>query len=178
MKAVEWEGKPFSVTVKSVPIPTIKNKTDAIIRVTSAGICGSDLHYFHGRNNASVPLTLGHEIVGIVDSIGSDVSLLNVGDRVIVNLEINETTLDGRLETIGAVGIGGLPGLEELNGGQAEFIRVPFASDNCIVLPKGTEHELDYVLLADIFPTSNFALDSAGFQFGDVVAVFGAGECL
>jgi threonine dehydrogenase-like Zn-dependent dehydrogenase len=103
--------------------------------------------------------------------------LLNVGDRVVVSLEINETTLDGGLETIGALGIGGLPELEELNGGQAEFRRVPFASDNCIVLAKGTEHELDYVLLADIFPTSNFALDSAGFQFGDVVAVFGVGEC-
>jgi hypothetical protein len=176
MKAVEWEGKPFSMTVKSFPIPRILKPQDAIIRCTSSGICGSDLHVFHGRIPAKLPMTMGHEVVGIVHSIGEQVQDLKVGDRVIVSAVINEDLLDGETQLVGGLGFGTFPGIEQFNGGQAGFVRVPFATDNCILLPKGTKHELDYVLLADIFPTANWALDSSGFQFGDVVVVFGAGK--
>ncbi|KAG0652516.1 putative zinc-type alcohol dehydrogenase [Hyphodiscus hymeniophilus] len=175
MKAVEWEGKPFSMTVKSIPVPRIINPQDAVIRCTSSGICGSDLHVFHGRIPAILPMTMGHEVVGIVHSIGEQVQDLKVGDRVIVSAVINEDLLDGETKLLGGLAFGTYPGIEQFNGGQAAFVRVPFATDNCILLPQGTKHELDYVLLADIFPTANWALDASGFTFGDVVVVFGAG---
>ena len=177
MKAVEFDGKPFSMTVKHLPVPKIAHPTDAIIRITSTGICGSDLHFFHGRLPVAPPMTMGHEIVGVVHSIGNKVHDLKLGDRVIVSAAIFEDELDGNDVLVGGLGFGNaFPGIDQLNGGQAEFVRVPFASDNLLLLPPGKEHELDYVLLADIFPTSNWALDCAGFVFGDVVVVFGAGE--
>ena len=178
MKAVEFNNQPFSMKVKTVPIPKITSPTDAVIRVTSSGICGSDLHTFHGRIPVKPPMIMGHEIVGIVHTIGSKVQDLKVGDRVIVSAVIFDDGLDGDDAEIGGLGFGTLPGVEQFNGGQAGFVRVPFASDNLLLLPAGQEHELDYVLLADIFPTANWALDCAGFVFGDVVVVFGAGECL
>lgn len=176
MKAVEWEGKPFSVSVKALPIPKVTKPTDAIIRCTTSGICGSDLHIFHGRIPTHPPMTMGHEIVGIVHSVGDLVEDLKVGDRVIVSAVIFEDGLEGSTVEVGGLAFGSLPGIEQFNGGQAEFVRVPFATDNCLLLPKGTHHELDYVALSDIFPTANWALDCSGFAFGDVVAVFGAGK--
>ncbi|KAG4440731.1 hypothetical protein IFR05_003775 [Cadophora sp. M221] len=177
MKAVAFEGKAFDMTVKKLPIPKIQKGTDAIIRVTSSGICGTDLHVFHGRVPVNPPMTMGHEIVGIVHSIGSKVSDLKVGDRVIVSGIITDDNLGGDAddEVVGGLGIGDVPGFIQFNGGQAGFVRVPFASDNVLLLPEGKEHELDYVLLADIFPTANWALDCSGFVFGDVVVIFGAG---
>lgn len=123
-------------------------------------------------------MTMGHEIVGIVHSIGSKVSDLKVGDRVIVSGIITDDNLGGEDddEVVGGLGIGDVPGFIQFNGGQAGFVRVPFASDNVLLLPEGKEHELDYVMLADIFPTANWALDCSGFVFGDVVVIFGAGE--
>src|SRR4051812_888995 len=94
MKAVNFEGKPFSVSVKSIPIPKIIKPEDAIIRVTSSGICGTDLHVFHGRIPTKPPMTLGHEIVGIVDSIGDRVHDLKVGDRVIVSGALFDEALE------------------------------------------------------------------------------------
>jgi threonine dehydrogenase-like Zn-dependent dehydrogenase len=178
MKAVEFEGTAFSMSVKTLPIPKITQPTDAVIRVTSSGICGTDLHTFHGRFPVKPPMTMGHEIVGIVHKIGSKVQDLKVGDRVIVSGIVSEDGLDGDDPEIGGLGIGDFPafGLKQFNGGQASFVRVPFASDNLLLLPPGEEHELDYVLLSDIFPTANWALDCSGFVFGDVVVVFGAGE--
>lgn len=179
MRAVEWEGQPFSMTTKSVPIPTIVSPTDAIVRITSTGICGSDLHVFHGRIPALLPMTMGHEIVGIIDSLGSGVTSLKVGDRVIVSFEIFEDVTPGdaaQESFVEGLGIGNFSPLVQGNGGQAEFVRVPFAEGNLLVLPQGKQHELDYILLADIFPTANWALDCSGFQWGDTVVIFGAGE--
>ena len=123
-------------------------------------------------------MTMGHEIVGIVHSIGDKVHNLKVGDRVIVSAILFEDELDGNDQVFGGLGIGQFSGIEQFNGGQAGFVRVPFASDNLLLLPEGKEYELDYVLLADIFPTANWALDAAGFALGDVVVVFGAGKLL
>lgn len=120
-------------------------------------------------------MTIGHEIVGIVHSIGTGVHDLNVGDRVVVSGVVLDDALDGADATIGGLGFGTLPGIEQFNGGQAGFVRVPFASENVFTVPAGKQHELDYVLLADIFPTANWALDAAGFSLGDVVVIFGAG---
>ncbi|CZS92769.1 hypothetical protein WAI453_006574 [Rhynchosporium graminicola] len=177
MKAVQFEGKAFNMKVQRVPIPKIIKSTDAIIQVTSSGICGTDLHVFHGRVPTKPPMTMGHEIVGIVHCLGSKVNDVKVGDRVIVVSIISDDHLGGEAddELVGGLGIGDIPGFVNFDGGQAGFVRVPFAADNLLLLPKGEEHELDYVLLADIFPTSNWALDCSGFVFGDVVVVFGAG---
>jgi glutathione-independent formaldehyde dehydrogenase len=85
MDAVQWTGVSHKVTVRQIPKPTITHPLDAVVRLTSAGICGTELHLYRGRwPNAKPPLTLGHEMVGIVDKVGSGVTNLKVGDRVLV----------------------------------------------------------------------------------------------
>ena len=85
MKAVFWEGKPFHVSVKDTPIPTIKTPDDAIIRLTNVAICGSDLHLFHGVLGSSTPpWAMGHEGIGVVTQVGDSISTIKVGDWVIV----------------------------------------------------------------------------------------------
>jgi threonine dehydrogenase-like Zn-dependent dehydrogenase len=85
MKAVLWEGTPYQMVVKEVPRPTIQAPTDVIVRVTTAAICGSDLHNYHGiLGGPKVPFQMGHEAVGIVDQVGSSVQTFKKGDRVIV----------------------------------------------------------------------------------------------
>lgn len=182
MKAVRWEGMDFSVSVKDVEIPKIIDSLDAIVRLTSAAICGSDLHTYRGRLTTKHPLTFGHENMGIVEEVGSDVTTLKKGDRVLVSSAIAEVTDNGEIgqglpnEPI-SYGIGEYePGAPVLNGGQAQFMRVPFANANLLVLPSGNEHELDYLLLADIWPTAWYALECAGQVLGDTVVVFGAGN--
>lgn len=176
MKAVRWEGKPFSVSVKDVDIPSVKQPMDALIRLTSAAICGTDLHVYHGRWSMNHQ-TFGHENLGIVQSIGSSVTTVKPGDRVVVtaiNLEIAE---NGGMALVGSFGTPSVvAGSPSLNGGQAEHMVVPNADENLLVLPNGNDHELDYLLLSDIWPTAWFALESAGQVAGETVAVFGAGK--
>ena len=176
MKAVQWEGKPFQVSVNEVPIPKITNPLDAVVRLTSAAICGTDLHTYRGRIDTKAGLVFGHESIGIVEEIGSDVTTVKEGDRVIVSAIIVQDIDNGGEEEIGGYGIGdyGIP-LGLFNGGQAQFMRIPFANASLLVVPPGDEFELDYLLLADIWPTAWFCLDSAEQVLGDVVVVFGAG---
>ncbi len=85
MKAVLWEGKPFHVAVREVPTAEIQQPEDAVVRVTTAAICGSDLHIYHGvLGSPTVPYSIGHESVGVVVKIGSATSTVKVGDRVII----------------------------------------------------------------------------------------------
>jgi threonine dehydrogenase-like Zn-dependent dehydrogenase len=175
MKAVRWEGKPFSVSVRDVPIPTIRHSQDAIVRLTTSAICGTDLHAYHGRWDLE-PETLGHENMGIVVEVGSDVTVIKKGDRVVVNADIEEPFDNGNSEDRGSFGVGTIGMLNQRNGGQAEYMRVPWASNNLIILPPGRKHELDYVLLADIWPTAWWALDRAGQRIGETVVVYGAGS--
>ena len=85
MRAVLWSGIPFNVTVQDVLIPTLQSPTDARVRITAAAICGTDLHMYHGSYGSSTPpWVLGHEGVGIIESIGSGVQSLKVGDHVVV----------------------------------------------------------------------------------------------
>lgn len=120
---------------------------------------------------------MGHENLGIVTAVGSKVTTVKLGDRVVVNAFENKVIPNGGTQSVQIFGAGdyGL-GSPEINGGQAEYMRVPFSDDNLLVLSKGKEHELDYLLLADIFPTSWYCLESAGQVAGDTVVVFGAGE--
>lgn len=95
MKAVFWDGKPFHVSVKEVSTASIKQPEDAIVRVTTAAICGSDLHTYHGvLGSPNIPYSLGHEAVGVVVEVGSAVSVVKIGDRVI----IPDVPSEGRIE--------------------------------------------------------------------------------
>ncbi|KAH8804410.1 putative S-glutathione dehydrogenase [Xylogone sp. PMI_703] len=175
MKAVKWEGKLESVSVKNIDTPKIQHPLDIIVRVTSAAICGTDLHTYHGRFDTKVGLTFGHENLGIVEQIGSGITTLKKGDRVLISDVDSEIDSHGHIIIDAAFGFGGFGDTPQMNGGQAEFMRVPNAHVNTLVLPAGDEHELDYLLLADIWPTAWFALDAAGQILGDTVVVFGAG---
>jgi len=154
MKAVRWEGKVESVSVKEIDIPKIRQPLDVIVRITSAGICGTDLHTYHGRIEMNVPLTFGHENVGIIEEIGSAVTTLKKGDRVVVADLDGGADVNDVIDVDGFFGIGNYGSFPQMNGGQAQFMHVPNADVNVLKLPPGDEHELDYVLLADIWPTA------------------------
>jgi len=184
MKTVRWEGKPFSVSVKEVDIPKIIDPLDAIVRLTSSAICGTDLHTYLGRLPMKRPLTFGHENMGIIEDVGDKVTTLNKGDRVLVGAGIGEIIDFGKI----GQGLLGEPlsyGISEyeprapmLDSSQARFMRVPFANANLLIFPPGDEHELDYLLLADIWLIAWYALECAGQVLGDTVVIFGAGELI
>ncbi|WDF33500.1 glutathione-dependent formaldehyde dehydrogenase [Arthrobacter agilis] len=188
MKAVTWQGK-RNVSVENVPDPTIQEPTDAIVRITSTAICGSDLHlyevlgpYMHKGD------VLGHEPMGIVEEVGSDVKNLKVGDRVVIPFNIScgycfmcTRGLQSQCETtqVHAQGSGAaLFGFSELYGsvpgGQAEFLRVPFADYG----PVKVGHELPderYLYLSDILPTAWQGVQYADVPKDGVLAVYGLG---
>ncbi|KAH0357815.1 S-glutathione dehydrogenase, partial [Aureobasidium melanogenum] len=201
MKAVHYEG-PFKVSVKDVPLPKLEHPDDAIIKVTTAAICGSDLHMYQGRTAAESGLVFGHENMGIVTEVGSGVTLLKKGDRIVLPFNVadgrcrncengktgesiclhqrhqvltNSTAFCTGVNPGFAGGAYGYVAMGPYQGGQAQYLRVPYADFNALVLPPGTEHEADFALLADIFPTGWHGLQLSGFQPGDSVAVFGAG---
>jgi glutathione-independent formaldehyde dehydrogenase len=186
MKAVVYKGS-HKVAVENVPDPTIEAPTDAVVRITSTGLCGSDLHMYDGRTEFPPGRVLGHEPMGVIEEVGAAVSNVARGDRVVMPFNIacgycfncqrgyTSACLTTNPERAGA-GYG-YAGMGPYNGGQAEFLRVPFADFNCLKLPgkPGDHWEDDFVLLADIFPTGYHATELAGVEAGDSVAVFGAG---
>ncbi|CAG8982884.1 hypothetical protein HYALB_00002900 [Hymenoscyphus albidus] len=176
MSAIKWEEKEFSVTVEKVDIPKIEHPLDSLIRITSSAICGTDLHTYNGLIPMDKHLTFGHENIGIVESIGSAVSTVKVGDRVVVCAIEHSVQSNGGSALQISFGCGDY-GLDvpQVDGRQAEFMRVPFADDNLLVVPSGRQHELDYLLLADIWPTARFGLESAGQVAGDIVVVWRRG---
>ncbi|KAL9593163.1 MAG: hypothetical protein Q9219_007655 [cf. Caloplaca sp. 3 TL-2023] len=177
MKAVFWEGKPFEVAVHDIPKARVINETDAVVRITSAAICGSDLHTYHGISGSSqVPWPLGHEAIGIVAKTGSRVKDVKVGDRVIVadlpakGYFEEEPTIAPNFFTYGfGKDFGNLGGCQV-----AEYVRVPFADESLAQIPKGIADK-EYLFIGDVWATGWTGLDFAGFQPGDRVAVFGAG---
>ncbi|WP_067499091.1 glutathione-independent formaldehyde dehydrogenase [Actinoplanes sp. TFC3] len=186
MKAVVYQG-PREVTVTEVADPVIQFPSDAIVRVTTTNICGSDLHMYEGRTSVEQGKILGHENMGIVEAVGDAVSRIKVGDRVSVPFNIACGTcrncLTGWtsfcLRTNPAEGMDGAAygyaNMGPYEGGQAELLRVPYADFNLLELPPGGEHENDFTMLSDIFPTGWHGTELAGLQPGDRVAVFGAG---
>ncbi|EAW22251.1 glutathione-independent formaldehyde dehydrogenase [Aspergillus fischeri NRRL 181] len=175
MRAVAWFGQPYNVSVIDMPVPHIINQTDAIIRIPTSAICGSDLHFYHGYSGSpNVPWGLGHEAVGYVSEVGSAVSSLQVGDYVI----IPDNAHDGHYGQNHPLSFGS--GSPDYGGLQAEYARVPFADMSLIPIPFNNQtgnatKELDYLMVSDIFSTGWQALSYSGFQPGDTVAVFGAG---
>ncbi|KAL9060752.1 MAG: hypothetical protein Q9162_000456 [Coniocarpon cinnabarinum] len=180
MKAVIWEGHPYHVSLREVPRPTIQDSEDVIVKMTTATICGTDLHVYHGvAASQDKPWELGHEGVGIVSEIGSSVSNLSVGDRVVVPDQI----LVGSQVFGWGFGTINFPGGETeqgLGGLQAEYARIPNADVNALKLPKDdgdarSGDENDFIMLSDIFCTAWASLTNSGFQAGEAVAIFGAG---
>lgn len=174
MKAVVYKG------AKEVDDPKIEHSKDAIIRLTSSAICGSDIHMYEGGTPVKPGRILGHEPLGVVEKTGDGVESIKEGDRVVITYNVacdycyncvrgyNYACLNG-----GSLGYVGL-----FAGAQAEYMRIPFADFNCIKLPgsPGDKWKDDFVLLADIFPTAYHANKLAMVNFGmDVAAVLGAG---
>jgi threonine dehydrogenase-like Zn-dependent dehydrogenase len=188
MKAVTWHGR-RDVRVDEVPDPGIKEPTDAVIRVTSSGICGSDLHLyevmgpFMGEGDI-----LGHEPMGVVEEVGSEVKHIKSGDRVVIPFNIScghcfmcDQGLFSQCETTQVTehGKGGsLFGYTklygEVPGGQAEYLRVPQAHFGPIKVPDGPPDDR-FVYLSDVLPTAWQAVEYAAIPDGGSVAVFGLG---
>jgi glutathione-independent formaldehyde dehydrogenase len=186
MKAVSYEGE-YKVAVKEQPKPELKAPTDAILRVTTSGICGSDLHMYDGRTPLEEGTVVGHEIMGVIDQVGEAVTSIKKGDRVVLPFNIacgfcfnchrghTEACLTMNPEQPHAAY--GYAGMGPYQGGQAEFVLVPHADFNCLKLPgqPGDEWEEDFLLLSDVFPTGFHATELACVQPGKTVAIFGAG---
>lgn len=184
MRAVVYQD-PFKVTIEDVPDPTIEQATDVIVRVSSSAICGSDLHMYEGRTAAQSGIVFGHENLGIVAEVGDAVASVKQGDRVVMPFNVAcgfcrncLAGYTGFCLTVNPGFAGGAYGYVAMGpyrGGQAEYVRVPYADFNCLKLPAGTEHETDFVMLADIFPTGYHGCELAEVSPGETVAVYGAG---
>ena len=184
MKAVVYK-EPFKVAVENVDDPKIQHPNDAIVKITSSCICGSDLHMYEGRTAATPGIDFGHENMGIIEEVGPAVKDRKVGDRVVMPFNVAcgfcKNCLGGFTgfcTTVNPGFAGGAYGYVAMGpwvGGQAEYLQVPFADFNCLLLPQGNEHEADFSLLADIFPTGYHGSELADVKPGESVAVFGAG---
>jgi glutathione-independent formaldehyde dehydrogenase len=184
MKAVVFKG-PYELSVDEVDDPRIEDPQDVLVRITTTCICGSDLHMYEGRTDAPKGLVFGHENMGIIEEVGNGVSSLRVGQRVVMpfnvacgfcrNCRAGKTAFCETVNPGFAGGAYGYVSMGPYTGGQAEHLRVPFADFNCVPLPEGDEHEADFALLADIFPTGYHATELAGVRPGETVAVYGAG---
>ncbi|HEY6740466.1 MAG TPA: glutathione-independent formaldehyde dehydrogenase [Actinopolymorphaceae bacterium] len=184
MKAVVYK-EPFNVAVEEVEDPRIQDPNDVVIKITTSAICGSDLHMYEGRTAAESGIVFGHENMGIVQEVGPGVATVKEGDRVVLPFNVGcgfcKNCLAGKTGfclTVNPGFAGGAYGYVAMGpymGGQAEYLRVPFADFNCLQLPKGNEHEEDFALLADIFPTGYHAAAMADVRPGETVCVYGAG---
>ncbi|KAK6198415.1 hypothetical protein LQW54_010309 [Pestalotiopsis sp. IQ-011] len=184
MKAVNYAG-PSSVKVSEVEKPKLEHPDDIIVKVTTAAICGSDLHMYEGRTAAEPGITFGHENMGTVEELGEGVTLLKKGDRIVMpfnvadgrcrNCEEGKTAFCTGVNPGFAGGAYGYVAMGPFRGGQAQYLRVPYADFNALKLPPGKEFEADFILLADIFPTGWHGIEISGFKSGESVAVFGAG---
>lgn len=184
MKALVYKG-PYAIDVEEVEDPWIEHPNDVILRQTTACICGSDLHMYEGRAGAEEGMVFGHENLGIVEEVGDAVVSLRKGDRVVVPFNIScgfcknctagYTAFCLTVNPGMAGGAYGYVNMGPYRGGQAQYLRVPFADFNCLKLPEGDAHEDDFVLLADIFPTGYHGAALAEVCPGETVAVYGAG---
>ncbi|MGW3602009.1 glutathione-independent formaldehyde dehydrogenase [Micromonospora sp. NPDC005161] len=177
-----------TVEVREVPDATLETETDALVRITSTALCGTDLHMYDGRTGAEPGLVFGHEPLGVVEQVGSAVQTVRPGTRVVIPTHLfcgtcvmcarglSAACLRVRAEGPGAAY--GYAGMGPYRGAQADLLRVPWADANCVPVPgePGDGYEDDFVLLADAFVTGWHATATlAGVEAGDTVAVFGAG---
>jgi threonine dehydrogenase-like Zn-dependent dehydrogenase len=188
MKAVAWHGN-RDVRVDTVPDPKIEKPTDAIIRVTSSGICGSDLHLYEVLGPfIDAGDILGHEPMGIVEEVGAEVTQIKPGDRVVIPFNIScghcymcNKGLQSQCETTqvheqntGAALLGYTKFYGQVPGGQAEYLRVPHADYGPIKVPDGPKDDR-FVYLSDVLPTAWQAVEYASVPEGETVLVLGLG---
>ena len=188
MRAVTYHGK-RDVRVDTVPDPTIQEPTDAIVRITSTGICGSDLHLYEVLGAfIDEGDILGHEPMGIVEAVGAGVEHIAPGDRVVIPFNVScghcwmcEQDLQSQCETTqvreygkGASLLGYTKLYGQVPGGQAELLRVPQAHYGPVKVPEGPSDER-FVYLSDVLPTAWQAVEYAAIPEGGSVAVFGLG---
>ncbi|HEX4018612.1 MAG TPA: alcohol dehydrogenase catalytic domain-containing protein [Frankiaceae bacterium] len=188
MKAVTWQGK-RDVRVEDVPDPIVKEPTDILVRVTTTGICGSDLHLYEVLGPFMTPGdVLGHESIGIVEDVGADITHVRAGDRVVMPFQIScghcfmcHAGLQTQCETTqvrefnsGAALFGYSSLYGAVPGGQAEFLRVPQAQNTAIKVPAGPSDER-FVYLSDVLPTAWQAVEYAAVPEGGTVVVLGLG---
>ncbi|GAA2754600.1 glutathione-independent formaldehyde dehydrogenase [Amnibacterium kyonggiense] len=185
MRALVYHG-PKDVSVDEVPDARIEQPTDAVVRITTTNICGSDLHMYEGRTDVETGKILGHENMGEVLEVGSGVVKVRVGDMVVLPFNIAcgfckncNAGLTGFCLTVNPGSAGGAYGYADMGpyaGGQAEYLRVPFADFNALVLPGDAEEkQRDYTMLSDILPTGYHGTELAQVRTGDSVVVYGAG---
>ncbi|MEW1638969.1 alcohol dehydrogenase catalytic domain-containing protein [Streptomyces sp. NPDC093801] len=187
MKAAVYEG-PRTVAVKDVPDARIEHPCDILVQITTTNICGSDLHMYEGRTSFETGRAMGHENLGRVVEVGKAVTKVRVGDWVVMPFNIacgfckqceqglTNYCLTMQPEADMAGAAYGFAEMGPYQGGQAELLRVPYGDFNALRLGEdAAERQLDYVMLADIFPTGYHATEMAGVKPGDQTLVYGAG---
>jgi threonine dehydrogenase-like Zn-dependent dehydrogenase len=179
---------PFRVRVEDKAEPEILHPNDAIVRVTRAAICGSDIHLYHGlMPDLRVGTTFGHEFIGIVEEVGPEVGNLKRGDKVLVPFNIYcgfcyfcSRGLYSNCHNVNpsATAVGGIYGYSHTcggyDGGQAEYVRVPFADVGPMIIPTDIDDD-DALMLTDALPTGYFAAQLGDIREGQTVLIFGAG---
>lgn len=187
MQAVVYNG-PREVSVSEVEDPRIEQPTDALVRITTTNICGSDLHMYEGRTDFETGRVFGHENLGVVEEVGDAVEKVKVGDWVVLPFNIacghcvncergltNYCLTAQPMENFAGAAYG-FADMGPWQGGQAEYLRVPWADFNALRLPDdGEEKQDDYVMVADIFPTGWHATEMAGLQPGETIVIYGGG---
>jgi threonine dehydrogenase-like Zn-dependent dehydrogenase len=187
MRAMTYRG-PYKIRVDEKDVPTIQHPNDAIVRVTLAAICGSDLHLYHGMMpDTRIGHTFGHEFIGVVEEVGSSVENLAKGDRVMVPFNIYcgscwfcARGLYSNCHNVNAnaTAVGGIYGYSHTtggyDGGQAEYVRVPFADVGPSIIPDDIRDE-DALMMTDALSTGYFGAQLGEIAQGDTVVVLGAG---
>lgn len=190
VKALVFHG-PRKVSIDSVPDPQIEKQTDVIIRLTTTNICGSDLHMYEGRTDFKTGRILGHENMGEVVEVGSAVDTVKKGDMVSIPFNVGcgfcancEKGLSGYCLTCSDKSVmpgmaGAAYGFADMGlyeGGQAQYMRIPYADYNCLQLPPDAEEkQRHYTMLSDIFPTGWHSTRLANLEPGQSIVIFGAG---
>ncbi|MDK6862875.1 zinc-dependent alcohol dehydrogenase [Nosocomiicoccus ampullae] len=192
MKAVTYQGHK-NMEVREVNDPTIEESTDVIIKITASGICGSDLHLYHQGDLFMEPgFVIGHEPMGIVEEVGKDVKTLKKGDRVVIPFNIgcgecfycdnhmesqcdnsNQSPANWKMDNGGLFGFGSMHGNHW--GGQAEYLRVPFADFSSFKVPDSDLKDEQVLFLSDVVPTAYWSVEHSGVKSGDTVIVLGCG---
>ncbi|ANU09953.1 glutathione-dependent formaldehyde dehydrogenase [Planococcus antarcticus DSM 14505] len=189
MKAVTFQGIK-NMQVKNVKDPEIQKKDDIIVKITSTAICGTDLHIYQGALPTTKDTVIGHEPMGIVEEVGPDVTKVKKGDRIVLPFNVScgkcfycsnemESQCDNSNDNP-HFDTGGYFGLTErygdYSGGQAEYLRVPYANFMPLVIPESSELEDESLLfLSDVLPTAWWSVEHAGVKKGDTVVVLGCG---
>lgn len=187
MRALTYD-RPFHVSVRNKPDPEIEHPLDVVLRVTRAAVCGSDLHLLHGLiPDTRVGHTFGHEFTGVVEDVGRGVKHLKRGDRLVLPFNIScgacfycqrglfAACEQSNPESDVASGVYGYSHTTGgYDGGQAEYVRVPFADVGAMKIPDDMDDE-SVLFLSDIFPTGYFGAEMCALQGGETVAVFGCG---